>query len=256
MKINAAVLTAFLFFTALPIVLLVWWKRRSGAKLLCFFTGALCFIVFAMLLESLLHAYCLQGDNRVSRFLLGSPAAYVLYASLAAGLFEETGRLFAYRLLLRRQRESACAVAYGIGHGGIEVWLLVGINYALILLAQLGVSLGSGVTAQMLAAAEAIRFPVAGVAMLERVSAMMLHIGLSMIVFVAARQRGRLWLHPLAILLHALVDAPAALYQYQGTPPVAVVEIVAFLGGLAYLVLGKKLLDQYRASEAEAVNPA
>ena len=162
--------------------------------------------------------------------------------------------MFGYKLLLGGHRESSCAVAYGIGHGGIEVLLLVGINYVVFFLASLGLPLGSeSEMTQVLSLAESITFAQAGVAMLERLSAMMLHIGLSMIVFVAAKQKGKLWLYPLAILLHALADAPAGLYQYQGTPSVAVIEVFAFLCGLAYLLIGKKLLSGYKTEETNEV---
>ncbi len=251
---NAAAVPAVLFFAiAFPAGMLLWWKKRSGAKLGCFLAGAFCFFVFARLLEPLLHAYCLTGNNPVSAFLLASPVACTVYGTLAAGLFEETGRLFAYRVLLKKHREPSCAVAYGIGHGGCEILLILGLNYALLMLVKQGVPLGDeSAMAPLCAAADAITWPTAGFAVLERVSAMMLQIGLSMIVFVAARQKSRMWLYPAAILLHALADVPAALYQFFGRPSVAVIEGIIFACGLLYLFLGKRVLDGYaRAGQEE-----
>ena len=45
----------------------------------------------------------------------------------------------------------------------------------------------------------------------ERVFAVMFHIGASMIVFYACRDKGRFWLFPLAILLHTAMDFIAGL---------------------------------------------
>ncbi len=252
-EINGALIAALAWSILLPIGLLAWWKKRTGAKLWCFLAGALCFLLFAMVLEQALHIVCLTGENRISEIILGSPAAYMLYGSLAAGLFEETGRLFGFRLLLRRHREKACAVAYGIGHGGIEVLLILGAGYLTLLLAQAGLMPGSeDAIAGLRASAEAITFATAGTAMFERISAMMIHIGLSMIVFVAAKQKGKFRFYPLAILLHAAADAPAALYQIQGRPSVPVVEAAAFLCGVLSLLIGGRLLAKYPEPGAEA----
>ncbi len=249
-KVNPAVVFALLWAAALPLGLLIWWKRRTGAKLWCFLAGAVCFFLFAMVLEQMLHAVCITGENRISEAILASPVTFTLYGGLAAGLFEETARLFGFKLLLRNHRGKECAVAYGIGHGGCEVLILIGINYLMLLLAQLGVFSGSESTGETLrATADAITWAGAGTAMFERVSAMMLHIGLSMIMFAAAKQKGKLWLYPVAILLHALADTPAGLYQYQGSPSVLFVEIFALLGGLACLFLGKKVIDRYTNPE-------
>ena len=244
-------LAGILYSIALPLGLLLWWKKRSGAPVWCFVAGALCFLLFAMGLEQILHSVCLVSDNAVSRFLNASPAAYMVYGALAAGLFEETGRLFGFKLLLKKHREKACAVAYGIGHGGIEAFLVMGISYLVYFLASCGVPIGPGETAEaILSAAQSIPFSTTLIAMFERLSAVMAHIGLSMLVFCAARERGKFGLYPLAIFFHALLDAPAALYQRGVVTSVWVVEGFAFAAGLAYLLLGKKLLDGYREADA------
>ena len=51
-------------------------------------------------------------------------------------------------------------------------------------------------------------------ACLERVSAMLLHISLSVFVFAAARSRAKRGYLAFAIGLHAIFDMPAALYQF------------------------------------------
>ena len=255
MKINPVLVLALICTVLIPTGLLVWWKKRTGTRLWCFGAGAVCFCIFVLVLERMLHAVCIMGDNSISRTIMSSSVLYTLYAALAAGIFEETGRLFAYRILLRKERAKACAVAYGIGHGGTEVLLLVSVNYLILLLAQAGVSFRpESVMGQLRSAADAVTLAGAGVALIERISAMMVHTGLSMIMFVAARQKGKLWLYPAAVLLHALTDLPAALFQYQGRQSIALiafVEVFAFLCGIFCLLTGKKLLAAYVDPETE-----
>lgn len=240
---NIIIVIVLLYSVIFPVGMLIWWKKRTGVSLWCFIAGAICFLVFALGLESMLHGICLSGTNRLSEAILASPVLFTLYASLAAGVFEETARLFGFKVLLRKHSEKACAAAYGIGHGGCEVLIILGVNYLILALAQAGVQVGSETAASgFLETANSITLSIAGIAMFERVSAMMLQIGLSMIMFAASKQKGRLWLYPAAILLHALADVPAALYQYHVIRSVALVEIWAFILGLVYLSAGKKIL--------------
>ena len=77
----------------------------------------------------------------------------------------------------------------------------------------------------------------------ERISALVLHLGLSMLVWVAVRKGGKwLWLFPAAIALHALVDAGAVLLQKSaGMVPLELIvsaEAVA-VAAIAYMVAKK-----------------
>lgn len=243
---NVAIVLTIIFSLGFPLGLTIWWKKKTGEKIWSFIVGALGFFVFAMVLENILHQFCLVSDNEVSRAILASPVLYTLYAAFAAGIFEETARLFCFKVLLKKQRNGSCAVAYGIGHGGIEVVIILGMSYFVLLLAILGVNFGSDATnAQMIATAGSITLPAAGIAMFERLSAMMIQVGLSMLVYVAAREKKYLYLYPVAILIHAMIDAPAALYQYQVLKSLVVVESIAFIMGIICLAFGKIMIKRY-----------
>ena len=252
---TAALIAGLVYSIALPVGLAVWWKKKTCEKLWCFVAGALCFTMFAMGLEQILHTVCLMNENPVSAFLKASPVAYTLYAALAAGLFEETGRLFGFKVLLKNHREKACSVAYGIGHGGFEVFLILGVTYLVYLLAKFRVPVGDAeTTAAVIQAADALQPSVTAVTMFERISAVMAHIGLSMLVFLSARGKGKGWLYPVAILMHALMDTPAALYQFGVIKSLWVIEGAAFVMGIAFLLLGRRLLCGYTGeTEAESI---
>lgn len=251
---NPALMIGLVFSVVFPIGLLIWWKKKTGSGLWPFLAGALCFFLFANTLEALLHQLVLGGS--LSAVVYGSPVLYMLYGSFAAGIFEETGRLFGFRVLLKNRREKRCAVAYGIGHGGIEVFLTVGVAYLLYILTLCGLSLGDAATdAAMLEAAGSISVGTALLAMAERVSAVLVHTGLSMLMFTAVKAEGKKWLYPVSICLHALADMPACLYQMQVIRSLAVIEILAFVMGLAYLLIGRRVLAGY-AEPAPETAPA
>lgn len=240
------IILVMLFSVCFPLGLLIWWKHKTGVSLSCFITGAVIFIVFAMILESMLHQFCLAGDHAISRAIQGSPILYMLYGAFAAGIFEETGRLFAFKVLLKKHKEKACAVAYGIGHGGIEIVLILGVSYLTLLLALMGINMGSeDVNAQLIMTANAITLPGALIGIFERISAMMIQVGLSMFVFTAARDKKAFWLYPTAIFLHALIDAPSVLYQVKVLSSIALVEGLAFVMGLIVLGLGFAVIKRH-----------
>ncbi len=231
-------IVAVIFAFGVPLFLFGWWKGRNRLTVWPFVVGAICFLFFALGLESLLHYFVLQRDHAVSRAILGSPVLYVLYGALAAGIFEETARLFGFSVLLRKDRYRECSIAYGIGHGGIEAIVTLGVTYLTYLLLQLFPANLDAATAEVLSGAyEQITVPVILFAMLERLSAIMAHIGLSVLVFAAARKRGRFFLFPVAILLHAVLDVPAALYQ-QGLLTILPLEIITFVLGALLLIIG------------------
>lgn len=184
----------------LPVLVLLVWKFKfcRGAKLFPAVVGAVTFVVFAQLLEGVPKAIFFGGGTGVSQYVLTHAWAYTLIGCLLAGVFEEVGRYLAFRFLLKRYTNRRDAVTYGIGHGGIEAILVLGLA--------------------------------------ERAIAMTLHISLSVVVFRAVRQRKAGYLG-LAVALHALFDVPAALFQcgvLHSTWLVEALLLVLCLGCAAY----------------------
>ena len=75
----------------------------------------------------------------------------------------------------------------------------------------------------------------------ERIFAMLLHVGLSVLVFYAVKQSRPLW-YVLAIALHALFDVPAALYQFGALPNVYVVEAILAVYSIVFLTVVLRIL--------------
>ena len=210
----------------LPIVILVVARRRWRFSLWSATVGALVFVVFALLLEGGLHALVFTAIPN----LPSKPMLYTIYAALAAGVFEELGRVCGFAVLRaseRRPDDVGRALGAGIGHGGIEAMLLVGVGMVSSLVTSVSI-INAGTSEAFLAGLpDAQRDIVARqfellintpapfylLSIGERTIAIALHIALSVLVWMAFTGRVRRWWILGAILVHALADAGAALYQ-------------------------------------------
>ena len=90
---------AGLFSLVLAIGLFVWFKGKKKADILPFFVGCGVMLVFAFILESIVHQIVLLRLP-VGETIRGNIWLYALYGGLMAGLFEETGRFVAFRTVL------------------------------------------------------------------------------------------------------------------------------------------------------------
>jgi uncharacterized membrane protein YhfC len=223
-----------------PVAIYVICRRRMTLSARNVLVGAAVFFVFSQILEKLLHLYLLKANPATAAWFHAHALGFALYGCLAAGLFEETGRYLGMRYLVRASDNPGPAVAYGIGHGGIEA-ILIGTlamaqTYVFATLlnsgrldATLGPALPPDALAQLRAALE--HLSLAGLAMgaLERLVALLLQIGLSLVVWRAVERRQLRYL-ALAILLHALVDFPPALAQAKLISPLVVEGLLAVVG--------------------------
>jgi uncharacterized membrane protein YhfC len=237
---------------AIPVFLCWWAVKKHNAKLSTILIGAAVFIVFALVLESMVHQIVLRGERGAA--IQGNILYYALYGGLMAGLFEETGRFVAMKFLLKKEPTAVKAgVSYGLGHGGVEMMLIFGISMistftmAVMINAGMTDTLTAGVPAeaqeQVAAQLDQIKDAGAGtylIGLWERFSALILQVSLSILVWAAARRGGKwLWLYPAAILLHALVDGIAViLSKHTGMVPTElIVMAIAFAtAALAWLV--------------------
>lgn len=225
----ACIASACLILFAIPVLFWLVWRKNHKASISFRYllAGAVGFIVSARVLELGVHYFCILADNPVSRFINGNTAAYVIYGITMAGVFEECGRYIILKYIVKKDRTAPNAVMYGIGHGGIEVWAVI--LPSLILYLVIGILFSSGkipealsalnITEETAAAAlptvkAAATFGIEELAVnvLERVFAMLVHIGLTVVVFYGVRKKERKYLL-LAILLHMVVDTFPALYQ-------------------------------------------
>ena len=252
--LNAMLQTGVLAIT-IPVVLIVAWKMYTKRILVPFWVGIMVFIAFSRMLEMIPHSLFLLSSNPVSKAINGNVVLYVIYAATVAALFEETGRYLAFRFVLTKHPNKETAVTYGIGHGGIECVLVLGVTY--IQYYAYGQLINSGSMDKMLSAfkdssqsVDALNQLITNIkgvtkmtcymADLERISAMMVQIALSILVFQAVYVAGKKYMYWVAVALHFLTDVPAALYQ-KGVLKLLPTEIILFVYAALVLALGVKI---------------
>ena len=99
----------------IPVVIMVSFKKKYKACIKSFLVGCATMLLFAMVLEQLVHSVIL--GSAVGAVIQGNIWLYALYASLMAGLFEETGRLLTMRYVLKKEHcNTYNALMYGAGH--------------------------------------------------------------------------------------------------------------------------------------------
>ena len=241
---------------AIPVCFFICWRRkhREQTKISWLIAGAAGFVISARMLEVGVHYFCIVADNPVSRFINGNAAAFVLYGITMAGIFEECGRLIILKYILKKDRTRENAVIYGIGRGGIEI--LTVLLPAMILYLAIAVMFSQGDTEAALKtlniteetataalpsvqAAAAFDYAMMAMNVMERLLAMLIHIGLTIIVYYGVVNAKKLCL-PAAILLHMLADTFPALYQ-RGILPLWAVEIWIAFWTLMIMLIAAKL---------------
>ncbi len=235
----------------IPVGLFLYLKIRKKTDVLPFVIGCAVMLLFVMVLERLVHGAVLGSS--AGEAIRNNPILYGLYGGAMAGIFEETGRYLAFRTILRRSRwNDANALMYGAGHGGIEAAALLGSammsNLTLSIIINAGglSSITAGLSGDTLAQIEdgaraLITTPswqfLAGA--IERVFAIALHLSFSVLLWFAAKKKERIWLYPLAILLHLLTDSVMAVLSGYGAPLLLVEGVIALFAAVSVWIARK-----------------
>lgn len=242
------------FSALVPLGLLIFLIMRGLSRYQTGFkpilVGAGVFFVFALFLEQLLHAVVLRQIPAIT----SDPLLYAAYGGIAAGVFEETGRLVGFRFFLNKNSQWEQGVAYGLGHGGLELVCLGGLlaisegqsfyysirinngSFSQLIENAKDVPLQQSnlqTIQQQLTGAPAWEFLMGG---LERVFALGIHIALSLLVLYAV-SKGKYIFYALAVFLHAAVDFTAAYLSRIQVPEPIIEGIVAVFAGVALVAV-------------------
>ena len=217
MKIHV-IITMLALFAFL--IAAVWYARKKyKINFAVLGLGAVAFFASSQVLEKIVHLLVLhpQKDGTVP-LMSENPLLYVIYGISMAALFEETARLIFFKWLeKKRTLEDSDALAYGLGHGGLEL-IYIGIASLLNLFI-----LFSAVESQnpniMQLLPESTLATINNLAAwqiyllgLERILALLLQVGLTFWVYQAVRQKK--WIYLVAAYgLHALFDLAPSLSQ-------------------------------------------
>lgn len=190
---------------AVPVTIAIIWKLKKKEPITSILVGAATFLLFALILEkpiqNVLAFPTAMGlpEHTVSRFLNANPVLLALVAGLFPGVFEETGRLIAFKTVLRKRKNKETSISYGIGHGGFEVILILGLTYIQYIAYAVMLNTGTFGTVvdqvvsqapEQLGSIESVvslltgfSFADLSIAFVERIFAVLFHIGASIFCF-------------------------------------------------------------------------
>jgi uncharacterized membrane protein YhfC len=251
----------FMVFTILvttlgPIIAAIIFYRKRKYFLGSVFTGAGVFIVFQMVTRIPLIQLILPKMQWYADMAKNNLWGYALFLGLTAGLFEEVGRYLAFTLILKKHQDWNNAVAYGIGHGGIEAILLVGLSNVGNLITSIMINSGLYETMmaqypeqsrEMLIQARNVLVGTPStmylVASAERLFTFFIHIALSVLVMAGIQKKKGLLYLGLAILLHMLIDSPVVILSGSGANILVIEAFIFILAIISFVYIrnqGKK----------------
>lgn len=216
----------FLFLSAficiiLPVILLIYLYRKEKISVKAALIGAAAFIISQIVLRipllRLLSSQMWYVEFSTSRWFSA------LFLGLTAGLFEETARFIGLKYLLKGKLQWKNGIAFGLGHGGAEAIIIVGLTLINDIVYSIMINTGrfesfisgkaSANTIQLikntLVNTNPYVFLLPG---LERILAITAHVAFTLVVLYGIRNKKDYYLL-YAILLHALLDAPAVLIK-------------------------------------------
>lgn len=228
----------------LPIALLIICRVKLKAKVSTFFIGAVTFIVFALILEQILHTVVVGAVGLEK--LKGNIFVYALYGGTAAAVFEETGRIVAMKFFMKKSMAKENGLMYGIGHGGAEAIIIVGFTYINNILYSLFINMGlmDGLLAPLDEASKQLMleqlsqlttlapsmFVVGGI---ERLVAITAQIIMSLFVFFGLKN-GKKAIVALAFVMHFLIDALTAIVASKISIWLAEAVVLVLVLGFGY----------------------
>lgn len=211
----AAIIVSLLLSIGIPMLLGLFWENKKNACLSSALKGAGTFVVFALILESIVHNIVIKVMGQDSFMEL---PFYAIYGGLAAGMFEEVGRYIVMRLFMKKKLDKTEAIMFGIGHGGVESILLIGLTCVSNLIVSIVLNIGQGalllkgtdpsVQTQLVEQLSPLWLSGPGTFLwmgVERVAAIAFHICASYLVYRAVKDK-KIALCILAVILHALLD--------------------------------------------------
>jgi len=242
----------------LPVALFIFIHKKYNAKFLPMIVGAAAFVIFALVLEQAVHLVVL-GKTTIRQ----NTPLFILYGIFMAGIFEETARFISFKFLKKKYCCFETGLSYGVGHGGIEAVLLAGVAMINNIIFSVTINIGNietmtfGLEGDALANAinvvittPSYMFLVSGI---ERMMAITVQIALSVIVFYSVYKE-KLWLFPLAIIFHAIVDISAMLMQTGIIKSIPLVEGLIFVCTVLLVIFTLYLHKKFKSDNVEPNN--
>ena len=250
----ASMAAALIIACVVPIVLIIIMLVRKKLGIKPLLVGAAIFAVcfaIAVVTAQIASAY------------IANTALLIFVLSLRAGIVEETGRLLAFRFILKPQNgwhEYKTAASYGVGHGFCEALLTLGLNYVSYIVFAIMINSG-GLAALTGALPPGTADPYAGlvnvltqttpslflISGFERITAMIFHFSASIIVFYGVKER-KYGYYLLAILLHTAFNS-LTIPLSTGAASIWITELALFLAAISIFAFSRVCSKRLKQNE-------
>jgi len=253
----------------LPILVLILLARKNRKQgiVSAWLLGAAGFFVTQILIR-LPILTALQSQPQFMVFAQNHLFIYAFALAFTAGLFELAGR-FAVAKLMHRRLTCKRSLAAGLGHGGIEAMVLIGMTYVNNLIYIIMINSGTydmlfaqvagnelaavqlEIIRSQLLAAPASLFLLAG---FERILAMTAHTAMSMLVCYGVAHKKALPCALVCLGIHTFIDLTAGISQLAGstlsqTAVYVIIYTILVIVALASLYIIRELARRWNETE-------
>ncbi len=220
-----------------PVALTIYMYKKYRISIKAVLIGALMFFIFQGVIRlPILSA--IQLTTWYRGFALLNPIVLMFIMALTAALFETAGRYIGMKFILKDVLEWKNGIAYGIGHGGIEAILLVGISSIANIIYSAAINMGSVKPEGSLSALLTLSpdmFLASGV---ERFFVIIFHIALSLILLYGIMYNKKLYIL-YCIGLHTLADFMIPLISMSVRNMWITESLIALVGILSFVFILK-----------------
>lgn len=202
-----------------PFSIIVYFYKKKIVSLRIACVGAATFFLFSQVLEVLLHVY-MFSINQETATMLKNPYFYAVYGALAAGIFEEAGRVIVLKKFYTEARIWSGGLSFGLGYGGFEMLIIGGLASLQLLIFSLMINQGilsqagfpQDVMLQIQTSLSNTPWNTFALSVVERFVGVILQVALTFLVLYSVRKSEfKYWIY--ALLIHIGVDMLAGLLQ-------------------------------------------
>ena len=246
----------------LPVVAFIFIQKKYKKTFKAFLLGALAFFVSQIVLRIPIINNFLPQFAWYSVFQMKYPYLFWIFLGLTAGIFEEVARLLIIKFWMKKNQRYIDGIAFGLGHGAIEAMIITGISLINLLIISILINKGAleasfsnlpKATLDLMYTQCSSLTPLNTIlGGIERILAMGMHIGFTMIVFEGIRKNKAGVYLSAAILLHGAIDASIGfMTQMFGFSTLAMecVFAVISIGLLFYTYKAKKRVNWMESEE-------
>jgi len=232
----------------LPIALFIFLRKKYNAKILPLILGIAGFMIFTFVLEkyvNLLFAVFFIFEKGLLLWIF-----WILRGIFIVGFFEETARFIAFKILKKKCTGIETALSYGIGYIGINGIIAVGIpivHTAIYIIENIVTN------ANIFQGEEVSILPELFLSLnITRISDMCVQMSCSVIVFYSVYGTKKLWLYPLAIMLHAIIEIPIVAFalkiESMNTNTMILMKCINFLYAIVLIVIARYVHKKLKES--------